>query len=318
MDTKFMCIKFEENVCVNQDTLNHIDERGETVLFKACNYGNLEGVRRLIYLDLENRKNEEQNHKLLDPNIPNIFELTPLSVACLFGYQRIVELLIAKFENKLNLNKKDKTGSTAFKYACANKNTELIKSLLGCKRLNLFNMYENDETILHILIKNRDIEIIKCIVESKKSIDFNATDVEGNSPLILACKTKQVEIVKMLIDIPNVNVNQRHKTGQNILHYLCGELYDQYDPEIFQSIIDCERLDINAQDYDGDTALMTACKNESKEAVVLLIKNEMVDTDLSNNAGQTPYDKAIASENKEIITLFFENAKMKMQQKKNK
>ena len=131
----------------------------------------------------EKLKKSLSNEKLLNQFLPN--GRTPLMEAIYWNKKSMVTLLI---EMGAHLETKDETGHTAQDYASDKKEILFLlnPTLLTSTRQNLY------ESII-----NNDTSTIKQLLE--ESLNLNFLFPTGESPLILAVKTKKESLVRLLL-----------------------------------------------------------------------------------------------------------------------
>ncbi|XP_062859259.1 ankyrin repeat domain-containing protein 22 [Trichomycterus rosablanca] len=147
------------------------------------------------------------------------------------------------------------------------------------------------------------------------SKNVNVQDkVFGDTPLIAACKSGHVRIVKYLLE-ENADVSLRNKKRRTCLHYAAKRTFSFVDYlmivilmpilligylimiEKQKKLVDLMELmlsnnvDINAVDYKGNTALHYACRCKSHRIISLLLR-ENANISVKNNDGETPFDIA--------------------------
>jgi len=107
------------------------------------------------------------------------------------------------------------------------------------------------------------------------SFKWNASDVDsvinyrdenGMGVIHWAADRGNKDIVKMLLDIKDLDVNQKDNDGQTALHYAssCGHL------EVVQLLIDCPKVDRTIRDNDNLVPEDTAVDNEVKNILRIL------------------------------------------------
>ncbi|OUM57148.1 hypothetical protein PIROE2DRAFT_26525, partial [Piromyces sp. E2] len=99
--------------------------------------------------------------------------------------------------------------------------------------------------------------------------DINKTDNEGDTPLIICCKSGKESFVKILIDY-GADVNVTDNKGNTPLILCCTEKYRIRNIEILKSLIE-KSADINKRGYYGVTALHKASEWCSKRLIRLFI-----------------------------------------------
>lgn len=126
---------------------------------------------------------------------------------------------------------------------------------------------------------------------------------QWHMPLSYAASKNYKKLVQVLLN-NNAQVNLRDKNHMTALMYA-------NESESCQLLIDAG-ADINAQDNDGNTALILICQrcdyynNEYTDTVKLLIKAG-TDVNIQNNDGETALLKAIRFGHKEIVELLLKS-----------
>lgn len=118
----------------------------------------------------------------VDINEKNIYEETPLHIACIRSRYEMVHSLCIQPDIERNVI--DNEGCTPLLRAC-------------------------------LSTKENNIKIIKCLIG--RDLDINIKDDKNRSPLDLACKNDLLEIVKLLMSQPELN---RNICNENTLDYL--------------------------------------------------------------------------------------------------
>ena len=107
-------------------------------------------------------------------------------------------------------------------------------------------------------------------------------DEIGNTPLHEACKSANVEVVKVLVNEFQCDQNIQNPEGELPLHIACskGSL------EVVELVSNC---DVNCQTkYERKTPLYIACENEALEVVRYLIQEKRCDVALANDIDEVP------------------------------
>lgn len=104
----------------------------------------------------------------------------------------------------------------------------------------------------------------------------------GDTPLIMACRSGQLEIADKLVMWAGADIHKKNKSTNTALHLaaLKGRT------EIVRMLIETG-ADIHAQNHEGDTPLMKAAVNGHTETACLLIEAG-ASLDKKNKAHRTP------------------------------
>ncbi|MCP4747666.1 MAG: hypothetical protein GY874_16220 [Desulfobacteraceae bacterium] len=129
------------------------------------------------------------------------------------------------------------------------------------------------------------IEIVKLLL-SRPEIDVNKTDVyDGETPLIAAACFDHIEIVKLLLSRPEIDVNLANSRGWTAL--FCATWNGHIDA--VKELLSHPDIDVNKDSSRGWTALFCATWNGRVDAVKELLSHPDIDVNkATNNSGSTP------------------------------
>jgi len=118
---------------------------------------------------------------------------TPLIIASSAGHDNIVAELLRR---NADPNKTTSTGQTALHYAASRNRFKIAEMLISCN----CDVNAADETTsatpLHRAASKGNLKIVKLLTEKKCNLD--TTDIEGNTPLHLACEEERTEVAEHL------------------------------------------------------------------------------------------------------------------------
>ncbi|XP_078079706.1 ankyrin repeat domain-containing protein 22 [Mustelus asterias] len=179
------------------------------------------------------------------------------------------------------------------------------------------------EPICQAAYENDFQEMRKLLQENK---NVNTQDGKyGDTPLIAACRAGRVEIVRYLLR-KMANVNIRNKKERTCLHYAVRRRFSFLDylliiilmPVLLLGYIIMEskksrnemlikmllnaKVDVNATDNKGNSALHYACQMKNKRIVSVLAKAN-ADVSIANKNGETPLDIATRLKFPQIATM---------------
>ena len=245
----------------------HVNDKrkdGTSALIRSCRTGQSESVMFLL------AAGADVNNVKLDGN-------TSLHVAVHGNCSK--ETLQNIIEHGLNVNTANKRGETALILACESAQAESIEILLemGADR----DIADGEGcTSLHAAIHGRcPNEALKKIITRKSHLD--AQNMDGQTPLLLACTHRQNNAVKLLLEVgsnPNITDKNKNTSLHAAVHGHCRK-------KDIQAIID-NFADINAINKNKQTALMIACENGNANVIKVLLKNR-ADLDIANADGDT-------------------------------
>uniref|UniRef100_A0A1A8PVA8 Ankyrin repeat domain 22 n=1 Tax=Nothobranchius rachovii TaxID=451742 RepID=A0A1A8PVA8_9TELE len=136
----------------------------------------------------------------------------------------------------------------------------------------------------------------------------------GDTPLIAACRRGNLNVVNYLLK-NKANVHLTNKKQRTCLHYVSRRTFSFLDylmiailmpilllgyfimlqkqrktEELMKTLLN-SRVDVNAVDYKGNSALHYVCLRKSHHLVPLLLQQD-AKTDIRNKGGETPLDVA--------------------------
>lgn len=211
----------------------------------------------------------------------------------------IKEIMKFLISININFNYKNQNGLSPLKISIFNKNIEMCKILISIKACI------DDKDIIHVIIKNKDINIFKLFFDNHIlniiNLDLNYQDNEGITPLILSIFHCQYEMCKILLE-NGADINLKNINDENALMIACNNRYiyfninvsDNYilKQEIINILIE-KGIDINEKDKYDRTALYYALSNVNEFSIFMIISlleagadPNLLDLNL-NNALQT-------------------------------
>ncbi len=126
--------------------------------------------------------------------------------------------------------------------------------------------------IMYAIDNGRDIEIVKLLL--KHGADPRIKNIMGKNALFYAFDRHNFEIFKLVAD-SITNQDEDFYQDMNILMYACFWYKNQEsDSKIMKYLLETKKININAKNNKGKTALDYAIKNGDKE-LINLIKDAM-------------------------------------------
>lgn len=257
---------------------------GETTLIQSAqNDENIEIVESLLKAGVE-------------INAPTKNGLTALMRFAWMGQAEAVKLLLdAGADTKI----KDENGWTAFYFACSHGNDEKIVKYLLDAGANPNEKDVKGQTPLMWLGWGERTENFKALVAAKA--DVNTKDSDGRTPLMISSTRFFYEEIRILLDA-KADVQIKDKNGWNALMYASASVFRREEigahgdgmivwlkaTQIIEELI-LVGIDVNAQNNDGETALMLAIKSGNAHfAETLLAKG--ANPNIKNKKGKTAND----------------------------
>ncbi|KAJ6878181.1 protein ACCELERATED CELL DEATH 6-like [Populus alba x Populus x berolinensis] len=118
------------------------------------------------------------------------------------------------------------------------------------------------------------------------------TNLEGNYPIHVACKSHSVDAVKVFLDIFPYPKEFLNKKGQNILHVAAKYGNASAVRDILKQDQKLVAPLLNEIDEDGNTPLHLAARYGQCTATFLLVRDKRVQHFIVNNENWTPYEWA--------------------------
>ncbi|KAL2078351.1 hypothetical protein ACEWY4_026036 [Coilia grayii] len=156
-------------------------------------------------------------------------------------------------------------------------------------------------------------EVYRLFRDNPKSLNVQEPK-SGDTPIIAACRRGNHHVVKYLLAL-DADVSIRNKKQRTCLHYAAKRSYSFLDylmiailmpilligylillekkkkNEDLLNLVLSSKVEVNATDYKGNTALHYACVRKSQGMVPLLLEKQ-ADVSIKNIKGETPLDIA--------------------------
>ena len=188
----------------------------------ACKIGHVALVESMLKLtdsSVLNHTDDQEN-----------CEKTGLHLACENDKLEVVKLLVK--DPKIDINIKDSCGKSAWDYC---KGEQISRALLESGKLNI-----QDDIKFNEACKFGSVAIVESLLKSLDSSVLNHADPEnyGKTGLHWACEKNRLEVVKLLVEDPKIDINVNDKYGYSALAYGIG--YEQ----VARVLLESGKLDI--------------------------------------------------------------------------
>ncbi|KAJ5160681.1 uncharacterized protein N7482_007685 [Penicillium canariense] len=244
---------------------------------------------------------------------------TPLSWSIYNSEPDLVEFLVseAKVNIQAELQKADSTKGPLLR-AAFRPNTEL-------KRSSRMMCYEwrvawrvADRRILDILLRQESLDLMCQDDEGKNAVhwaaladdkfslkrligygfDYEHCDSTGRDPLSYAAECGHVDIVKALLEMEEIEVDRRDRSGRTPLTWVVagdGEHPLERTKSVVEALFNTHRVDFNAKDKRLQSPLARAVGRYNSEGAEVLLNFDTVDVNSRDLYGRTPLIMAVIS-----------------------
>ncbi|KAF4526669.1 hypothetical protein B566_EDAN015668 [Ephemera danica] len=189
----------------------------------------------------------------------------PIHYASKNDNREIIEHILRGDQNMLNIRNSD--GETPLSLTCVNYSFESAKCLLSYQNC-LVSLGERTD-IIHIATIKGNKDIIRLILEKDHTL-LNKQNIDGQSPLHLACFHENIEAARCLLEYVDISVQIEDNMNRNSpIHYasMNGLV------EIIELILMRDKTQINQQNGNGSTPLELACFSGKYQAVNFILSH---------------------------------------------
>ncbi|XP_034223390.1 ankyrin repeat-containing protein BDA1-like [Prunus dulcis] len=161
---------------------------------------------------------------------------TPLHLAAAKGHAEIVKELALVDPAACMVRNED--GWTALHVAAVKGRVKVLSELARVRIESTRALTDRGEMVLHLCVGHNRLEGLKALADAFGKDDefLNWKDFDGNTILHIAVAKKQVEIIKFLLTSTGVNVNALNANSSTALDILMQSLRDLRDMEIEDSL----------------------------------------------------------------------------------
>ncbi len=185
----------------NVDVDTGMANESGTLLIHAVYFGHANIVRELLSM------------RGIDVNLAAHPGATPLYVAVQQGHLGIVGLLLEARGINVNLALFD--GATPLSVASQTGQTEIVKLLLADPYIDVDARRDSGSTAVFIAAQFGHSEVVELLINH--GADCNLPFKENTSPLCIAAKHGNVQVVRLLLQVPGIQVNRATDSGASPL-----------------------------------------------------------------------------------------------------
>ena len=213
--------------------------------------------------------------RCLNP-IPETFHIA-LRIAVKQGHVSIVRQLLAREDIDCNTLR---SGLAPLTTACEYGHVEIVNLLLDRDDIDV-NYRGGRSTPLITAVEMGFVEGVESLL-ARDDLKPNIVNNCGDHVLGQAVSRGKVDIVKLLLDHPGIDINFMAGDG------LITALMLARQPDMLKLLLEQEGIEVNRQDDLGFTALCKAACFGQPEIVKLLLEREDININLPNHLGETP------------------------------
>ncbi len=272
--------------------LNLPDSNGNTPLMLACGCGHYHVVKHLI-----------KSHQV-DVNATNIRRQTALHLAVEAGHQEVVKFL-AKHGSSLDRRDEPSTlsGDTPLMYAARMNNVAMLDLLLtagaDASKLNKYGM-----TAISMAAELGNVDIVKRLLPHSPCARYaSKLRIIGDSPLVSATRTGQVQVIELLLNHEITrDIKRAFYEATRLGHVQVVELFMQRIHHLpFRESEETVLVPKLLQDV-----FFMAVIHNQLEIVKLFLQRKIVDIDGWSTAGWNALHKAAQEGHREIVLILVE------------
>ncbi len=183
---------------LNYNSINQVDEKGNTLLHYAITYNRLEICYFLI-----------NSHIFL--NAQNHLGMTPILLAI---HKNMISICDSLLKNNCDVTLRTDKGETPFYYAFLYGREEIIKLFIEYRKADFTQKNQNGENIIFALVRNGNLSLLEEYFTDELA---NESDDYANNLLHLACNYNDIDIINFLIN-KGVEINKQNKYRETPLY----------------------------------------------------------------------------------------------------
>ena len=262
------------------------DNDGNTPLHIACSAGHCLNAKHLIQ-ELGCKPNRRNNDGDL-----------PLHIAVTHSLEMVKN--VATSPELTNISNKD--SDTPLHIACRCEQVSIVRYLI--KKMNTSTNMPNlrKECAVHTvcLLEKESIELFDLVMKHTSLDVLTYKDIDGNTPLHLACMGRHFNFVIQLVQHFQCSTNIQNNCGETPLHIVC-KLSEKFKPtdleEILMTLKNCDPLsqvngNIPKESHNikpGDTPLHVACRTREASVIDCLSSSHRKATGVKNHQLEFPF-----------------------------
>jgi ankyrin repeat protein len=237
---------------------------------------------------------------------------TPIEVACYCGFSELL---------------KDKEFSPEGLYwAVRTNNLDCAQALL--QKDNITMDWTGNEWLrssLYAAAEGGHIDTFRALVQAGASAAVNErNDIHegGKTPLMIAVAGGHVEIVTDIMALEHVDPSIEDHYGRTAIFFagnkdVLVKILERPRTKVKAKVKSQVKAEVKHVDQTGRNILSHACSQGEVEIARLLINNDLVDINASDNIGMTPLIRAVCANNLDIVKLLLGKARIDINKQDN-
>lgn len=175
----------------------------------------------------------------------------------------------------------------------------LIKLYVN-ENVNINDIETNGMPLIFAVCKNADdLTSIKILIEN--GVNVKRTDANQMTPLFFCINHNRQLIFEYLLNLPQIDVNERDKISRlTPLQYAC---VNQSTVEFVKLLCNHKNIQLNAINYEGETAIYLACRHPQNVEIVKCLIACGCDITICNFKCRSPIEQAHHYKSNEILKL---------------
>ncbi|RPA89175.1 ankyrin, partial [Choiromyces venosus 120613-1] len=138
-------------------------------------------------------------------------------------------------------------------------------------------------------------------------IDLEAKDIDELTPFGEAVASTRLDIIKIFLDIPDVDVNSRCFYSMTPLHLTLFMEKEKGHAEVLQLLLAHDRVEVDLADESSWTPLSRAAHSGAEWAVRLLLDDGRSSVEHADSQGRTPVHLAAKRGHDKIVKMLLES-----------
>lgn len=214
----------------------------------------------------------------------------PLASAALLGRLDVVSTLIDAGAS-VNSDPQDSHDIAPLLAAIEGGHLETMKLLIRSGGIDIDHYISSRYrwNLLSIAVRKQAVEIARYLLATMKHPDAEF-DLTG-TPLTAAIKTRDIEMIKIILKSGRIDPDKADATGCTALMWAAG--IPNTDATAVQLFLNTDGVKINAVNSSGRTAISLAAETSNTGAVDALLAMPGIDPTISDNSGKQPIEYAL-------------------------